>query len=139
MAGAAQATHLHAQNHRILVAIDAQFHHLLGQAAGRTLVPQFLAAAAPVDCLAEPYGLLQGLLVHEGDHQHIAGLVIHRHRRHQAVLIELGGQLKPFFQLFFASARRECDFHRFPGFPRLKPYLITPGRRAPTRQTGQCQ
>ena len=137
MAGTTQATHLHPQHHRILVAIDAQFHHLLGQSTGGSLMPDFLPAAAPVDRLAQPYGFLQRLLVHEGDHQDIPGLVIHRHCRHQSVLVKFGCQLEPFFQFFLGAPWRESDlchgqpFNHSPGKPKgIKPIFPNPSNQA---------
>jgi hypothetical protein len=55
----------------ITVAIDPQFDDGLGVAAGVAFVPEFLAAAAPKDGLADLEGAAQTLGVHVGHHQHL--------------------------------------------------------------------
>ena len=57
---------------RIAVAIIKNLVYLLGVAAGGSLVPQFLAAAAPEPGLAPFQRQAQAFLVDPGHHQNLA-------------------------------------------------------------------
>ena len=67
---------IHAQPDAVLVVVDQEFTHGLHEAAGGSLVPEHLAAAAPVMGLAGFQGLVPGGLIDVGQHQHLAGLVV---------------------------------------------------------------
>src|SRR5437870_3786895 len=68
---------------RVEVAVEANLEHLHGVTGGGALLPQAPSARAE----PRPAGLPHpgpGLFVHIGDHQHLAGRGVLRHRRHQA-------------------------------------------------------
>jgi len=74
----------------VLVVVDAHLDDGLHQPAGRALVPQHLARAAPVDGLAQFDGAGEGLGVHVGVHQHLARVGVGGDHGDQAVLVKLG-------------------------------------------------
>ena len=68
---------------RILVTIGSQALHILIMSACLTLQPKLLSASAVVGHFAGEQGLLIGLLIHIGKHQHLRGsVVLHDHRHH---------------------------------------------------------
>src|ERR1035437_1848788 len=79
----------HEQN-CVLVAVEPHLEHRHDVAAGRPLLPQLGAAAAPEPGAARAQGALPGLAVHEGDHQHLAAGALLDHRGQQAVGAEAG-------------------------------------------------
>ena len=91
----------------VLVVVDAHFDHLLDEAAGRALVPQALAAAAPIERFAVLDGFRQCLGIHVGVHQHLARLGGGGDHRYQSVGIEFGRELRAFLDLFDADALAE--------------------------------
>ena len=94
----------------VLVVIDAQFEHFLHEAAGCALVPEHLAAAAPVMGLAGADGFLQRFLVHIAHHQHFAAVGGGGDADDQAVAVEFRGKVIAFFDLFNGEAFLEFDF-----------------------------
>ena len=94
---AAAAVLFYAQNERILVTVGADVDDLLKLAAGGPFVPELIAAAAPINGLAEFERHFEGLLVHVGQHEWRTGLGIDRHRGHEAMLIEFWGKQHAFF------------------------------------------
>src|SRR5688500_14411449 len=78
---------LHAQQHRVGVAIDAHLEHLLHVPGFFALAPQPGARARPVHRLAALHRLFQRLAVHPGDRKHAVGPLILRDDRHQPVLV----------------------------------------------------
>jgi hypothetical protein len=78
-----------AEQQHVVVAVHADVVHLLHVAGLLALVPQALAAAAPVDRLAALGRGGQGLAVHPGEHQHVAAAPFLRDDGHQAVAVPL--------------------------------------------------
>ena len=76
VAGGACLAHL--EEHRVLVAIDADFVDMLFVAGRVALAPERLARARPVDRAAGVDGELQRLCIHPRQHQHFAGIVLLR-------------------------------------------------------------
>ena len=105
MAAGAVAGDTHAQQNGILIVVNAYFDDLLNQAACRTLVPETLAASAPIVCLTGHDGLCQRLLVHVSQHQYITGSVVRRNAGEETVAVESWCQDEAFFYLF---DRRTC-------------------------------
>ena len=69
------------EQHHVVVAVHADFVHLLHMAGLFALVPKLVARAAEIHRLAQFGRLLQGLAVHPREHQHIArGLLLGDHR-----------------------------------------------------------
>src|SRR5438093_10213973 len=74
----AAAKALHADEHRVLVAIDQEVADREPVAGRLALRPQLVARAAEERHIAGLTRDVPGLLVHEPDHQHVAGpLVLH--------------------------------------------------------------
>ena len=88
------------QQDHILIAVCPYFGDLLDLASRRTLVPQFIAAAAPVPRLTGFDRVPQRDSVHPGKHQNVAGLAVLGDRRDQTVRIETRCKDVPFLQLF---------------------------------------
>src|SRR3546814_2222574 len=72
--------------------------------SGGTLVPQHLAAAAPVMRLAGCDGAGQRLGIHVAEHQHLAAVGIGGHAGQQAFSIELRREVAAFLDLFHGNA-----------------------------------
>jgi len=81
----------------------------LHEAAGATLVPQHLAAAAPVVGLPGKDGFFQSVAVHVTQHQHLAAAGIGRHAGDESVAIKLWGQIMPFLDLLDRCTWRETE------------------------------
>ena len=88
------------QQHYVLIAVRPNLNNFLYLAAGRALVPQFIAAAAPIPRLAGTDRVRQRFGVHPGKHQHVAGLMMLCNRRDQPVRVETRRKDNPFFQFF---------------------------------------
>ncbi len=78
---------LHERKHRIAVAVQPQRAHLLHVPARRPLVPRLLARAAPQVKLAGLARARQRLLVHVGEHQHLAAAPVLHDTGHEAPLV----------------------------------------------------
>src|SRR5712692_6225161 len=75
---------LDAKEHGVGVAVEPGFDHLHAVAGGGSLLPQ-AAGARMEPGLAGVPRLGPGLLVHVGEHQHLAGGSVLDHSRHQAL------------------------------------------------------
>src|SRR3546814_1588427 len=73
------------------VAVHPQRDQPLGLAGALALAPQLGARARPVAHPAAGQRLHQGLAVHPGDHQHLAAVVLLRHRADEALRVEGNG------------------------------------------------
>ena len=82
------ALDVHTQPDAILVVIDSDFADALHQAARCALVPEALAAPAPIDGLAQGDRLRERLGVHVGMHEYFAGCEVRGNYGDQPVLIE---------------------------------------------------
>ena len=65
----------------VAVAIDAQIDQVLDVARRVALAPRRLARARPVADAARAHGLGDGVAIHPGHHQHLAGVVLLGDRR----------------------------------------------------------
>src|SRR3990170_398851 len=81
-----------AQQHGIAVAVEAQLDQALGLPGGFALAPQSPARPRPIADPAGGQGLLQSLVVHPCQHEHLAGVVLLGDDRHQAVVAETNGR-----------------------------------------------
>jgi len=88
----------------ILIVVDAHFPDFLDEAATGSLVPENLATPAPIVRFAGLDRFLQGLGIHVGVHQNLAGREIGCHTREVAVGVEFGGELVALFDLFDRGA-----------------------------------
>ena len=86
---------LDADPDRILIAIQAHLDHALGLTLGLAFSPQRMARPAEVPGLAARDGLAQRLVVHVGDHQHVAGGGIGRDTGHEPRRVEFGLEIQP--------------------------------------------
>src|SRR5262249_12884064 len=88
------------------VAVEVDRPDVLGVAALLALAPELTAAAAEVTRPAGANGLLVGLAVHPGQHQHLARVGVLRDGRHQpAGLVERDGHARSL--VCSASGERE--------------------------------
>src|SRR3984957_4604266 len=97
VAGVAGGPHLvHPDQDGVAVAVKRDRPDPLLVAGALALDPVLLAAARPVRAAAGGERAVQRLVVHPGDHQHLAGVVLLRYRGHQAVgvALEPGGDLR---------------------------------------------
>src|SRR6516165_3390425 len=86
--GAADLVHL--EEHGVGIAVDIDILDLLHVAGLLALAPELAAATAEVNGSAGAHSFLERLAVHPCDHEHFAGLVVLRDRRHQpAGLVEV--------------------------------------------------
>ena len=76
-----------AHQQRIAVAVHPQLHQAQGVAAGRSLLPQLVAGAAPEGHPSVLERGCQGLGVHVADHQDLAGGLVLDDRGHQTARI----------------------------------------------------
>ncbi len=81
---------VHLHQNRIAVAIQGHRPHRLGVAAGRALVPQLAARAAPEPGLPALEGALQRVAVHVRQGQHAAAAGVLHHGRDQPLVVEAG-------------------------------------------------
>ena len=102
MAGAAAGL-LDVEDDCVLVAVGAHFDDFLDLPRSRTLVPDFLTRARPVDGLAFFEGETQGLAIHPREHQGFARMGIDRHRRDESIFIKLGRKFESVFDLFLVE------------------------------------
>ena len=72
------------QEQRVAVAVQAHVAHPLAVPRGLALHPVLAAAARPVGRPAGGEGAVQRLVVHPGEHEHLAGVVLLHHGGHQA-------------------------------------------------------
>ena len=86
MAGDTRLMHAHEQC--VAVAVVGDFLDLLNVAGRLALLPELLAAAAKEPGVARLQRLLEGFLVHVGQHEHLAVLLLHD-SRHEALLVKL--------------------------------------------------
>jgi hypothetical protein len=77
------------EQEHVLVAVDVEVHDPEGVARLLALDPELAARAAPVGRLAGADRVGERLGVHEREHQHLAGGVVHRDAGDQAVRAEL--------------------------------------------------
>src|SRR5690606_12703761 len=105
------ARDLDAQPDAILIVVDQELADLLHEPARRALVPQRLAAAAPVVRLAGLDRETQRLGVHVAVHQQLARPIVRRHGRDQAALSEFRRELGAFLDLLDADAGGKLDRH----------------------------
>ena len=89
MAGGAVAGDLDPEPDGVLVAVGADFLHMLDLAGGFALLPVGLTGAAPVPGFAGLDGPAQGFGVHVADHQDLARGVVGHDGGDQAVAVEL--------------------------------------------------
>ena len=75
---------LHPEQHGVIIAVDPNFTDPLDVSGGLSLDPELVAAAAEVGSLSGGKGRLPGLPVHEGEHEHLAGLMILDDGRNQS-------------------------------------------------------
>ena len=78
----------HAEQNNIAVAVQTQVADMLHMAGFLAFAPQALAGTRPVHGTAGADGLLQGLLIHPGDHQDLARGLVLRNRRDQTLFIK---------------------------------------------------
>ena len=104
---AGAAGDLDPQPDAILVVIDPHLDHFLHESAGGALVPELLTAAAPVVGLAGLDRLGEGLAVHHGHHQHLAGGMVGGHTGDEALRVELRCQLMAFLNLLHGNSLAE--------------------------------
>src|SRR6202042_2774406 len=76
---------VHLDQHHVAVAVERDRLHPLGVARGLTLDPVLLPAARPVGAPARVQRAMQRLIVHPGQHQHLAGVVLLGDSRYQPV------------------------------------------------------
>src|SRR3954466_10509139 len=76
------------EEHGVAVAVVVRLPHPLPVARGLALAPVFLAGAAPEPAPPGGKRAAQGLLVHPGELEHLAGPVLLDDRGHQAVGVE---------------------------------------------------
>ena len=86
------------QQNNVLIAVRPNLNNFLYLAAGRTLMPQLMAAPAPVPSLACADGMRQSVGAHPGKHQDVAGLMVLGYGRDQSVRIETRRKDAPFFK-----------------------------------------
>ena len=100
MTGDAIAGNGHLQENRILIAIDPHFRDIQRIAAAFAFLPKFFSRAAPEpgrtgsDCAGE------GLFVHIGEHQDLAGRGVTSNAGDGALFVEFRGEFVAFFDLF---------------------------------------
>ena len=93
MAGPAVALRQDLDPDGVLITINAKFCDPLNLTAGLALFPEGLARAAEIVGLARIDGELQGLCIHPGQHKHLTGLSMGRHRRDQAPIVKARRQI----------------------------------------------
>src|SRR5206468_72424 len=71
---AGHAVLMHLEQERVAIAVRVHAVDVLGVARRLALAPQNLARARPEMALAGPQCRIEGLAIHPGDHQHLAGL-----------------------------------------------------------------
>jgi len=98
---------VHQHDQGILVTVNQDLLHFLHVAAGRALVPDFLAAAGVVNGFPQLHGHAQGFRVHVGQHQRFMGNVVHGEGRNQAVLVKFGGEFRAFFHIHLAAVGKD--------------------------------
>ena len=76
------------RDQRVLVAVVAERPHAHRVAGGLPLAPQLAARAAPEVHLARLPRAREGLLVHVGEREHLAGARVLHHARHEALVVE---------------------------------------------------
>lgn len=72
----------------IAIAVHADFADALDVTGGAAFVPQFLAAAAPEVGFAAFLGEAQGVGVHPGHHENVAGGMVLDNGRYQPPIIK---------------------------------------------------
>ena len=82
---AGRADLLHGDQQRVAVAVQRHRPHVLVVAGGRALHPVLPAAARPVGGPAGGQRAMQRLVVHPGEHQHVAGAVLAHDRGDETV------------------------------------------------------
>src|SRR3984885_411298 len=122
---------VHLDQDGVAVAVERHRPDPLLVAGALALDPVLLATARPVRAAAGGERAVQRLVVHPGDHQHLAGVVLLRHRRHQAVgvALEPGGDLR----VQIRRADRVC--HRRHLFVSGSGAGVRPRRAAPLQPT----
>src|SRR3569623_1608 len=90
---------LDANPHRVLIAIHPHLDNALDMTRRLTFAPQLLARAAEVPGVAGLDGPAQRLIVHVGDHQHVARAGVGRHAGHKPGRVEARSERKPLFKL----------------------------------------
>ena len=103
MAGLAVAADIDAQQQRVLIAIDADFDHMLHLSRSVALAPEFLARARPVMRHAGLQSLFQREGVHVGEHQDFAAGGFCRDADDQAVGVEFRREGVAFFEAFLVG------------------------------------
>ena len=118
MAGAAVLFDFKEQG--VAVAIDEPTQDLLGVAARFTFLPELLPRAAPVVHVTRRHGVMEGILVHPGHHQHPAaglGALLHNGRNEAAIII-FQVQLHPVISEAMGFLRKKilhCGGRRYSG------------------------
>lgn len=92
------------ENESILITVRADFVDFLGVSGSRSLVPNLLAGPRIINRFTLFDGHLQRVLVHVGQHERLACLVINGHGRDEAVVIEPGCKGEGFVEFLFIGA-----------------------------------
>lgn len=106
---AAVAVLLNFEDECVLVAVGVDFFDGLVFAGGFAFVPDFVAAAAPVDGLAEGEGHFEGGFVHVGEHEGLVGEVVDGDGWDEAIFVEFGCEGEVLFDGGFVEAWGELD------------------------------
>jgi hypothetical protein len=76
------------QQYGVAIAVDAKFNEALNLARVLAFAPQLLARTRPVMDAAGGNGSRNRFVVHPGEHEHLARIVLLCHRRDEASLVE---------------------------------------------------
>ena len=79
---------LHLCQDGIVVAVNGKLFDILDMSGGRTFLPQFVAAPAPVGHLSGLHRLFKSFTVHISDHQHFQIFVVLHNNRDHAVGVQ---------------------------------------------------
>ncbi len=98
------------ENEGVLIAVGENLFHSLRVARSGALMPELLATAGEIYCLADLEGLAEGFLVHVGDHKDLVGVRVLGDRDDEAAFVEFRGKGQPGLDGFAVIAGSEGDF-----------------------------